>query len=458
MVAALSARLIALTSRWYPDAYVFALGVVVLVAIAAMLHGASPLAVSIAFGNGFWSLAPFTLQMAYVAIGGFVVATSLPAAKLMRRVARQPSSGRSAIVWVGLISIGLSLVNWGLSLIFSGLLVRELARRSDIRLDYRAAGAAAYLGLGCGFTLGLSSSAAQLQANAASIPASLMSITGVIGFSQTIFTWQNGLTIAVVAAVSAAVCYLTAPCPGNLRTASDLGIDLSTIEPAIAKDRHPADRLADSPLLTLLVVALGAGWIVDRFASGNPIQHLSGLETYNFVFLLFGILLHWRPSNLAQAFAKAVPSVSGVLLQFPFYAGIAAILTVPRNAAGHTLSDSIASLFIGASSGPVSFSVVVGVYSAFLGLFIPSAGGKWIIEAPYVATAANALGAHLGWTVMIYNITETLPNFVNPFWMLPLLGILGLRAKDLVGYTAAQFVVHFPIALVLGAVLMTTFN
>jgi len=263
---------------------------------------------------------------------------------------------------------------------------------------------------------------------------------------------------AVAVTVAAAVCYWTVPGSGSVRTARDLGVDLSMSEPEVVQDRRPADRLADSPILTILVVALCLCWIANRFAAGNPIRHLSGLDTYNFIFLLMGILLHWRPRNLADAFARAVPSVSGVLLQFPFYAGIAAMLTVPRNAAGQTLSDAIATFFIGASSGPTMFSGVVGLYSAFLGFFIPSAGGKWIIEAPYVMTAAKAVGAHPGWTVMVYNIAETLPNFINPFWMLPLLGILGLRAKDLVGFTAVQFIVHLPVALILGAVLMSTFN
>ena len=115
---------------------------------------------------------PFTMQLALMAIGGYVVATSPPASAFLAWLAARPASGRSAVVFVGVLSIGLSLLNWALSLIFCALFVRQLARRDDLRMDYRAAGAAAYLGLGCGFTLGLSSSAAQLQANAARFPQS----------------------------------------------------------------------------------------------------------------------------------------------------------------------------------------------------------------------------------------------------------------------------------------------
>lgn len=153
-----------------------------------------------------------------------------------------------------------------------------------------------------------------------------------------------------------------------------------------------------------------------------------------------------------------MPSVSGVLLQFPFYAGIAQILTKVPNSSGTTLSDTIAHWFVGASSNSTVFSFLVGIYSALLGFFVPSAGGKWIIEAPYIMKAANDIGAHLGWTVMVYNIAETLPNFINPFWMLPLLGILGLKSKDLIGYTSVQFFIHFPIVMLLAAILMATFT
>lgn len=153
-----------------------------------------------------------------------------------------------------------------------------------------------------------------------------------------------------------------------------------------------------------------------------------------------------------------MPSVSGVLLQFPFYAGIAQMLTKVPNAKGVTLSDTIAHWFVDASASSTVFSFLVGIYSAVLGFFIPSAGGKWIIEAPYIMKAANAVGAHLGWTVMVYNIAETLPNFINPFWMLPLLGILGLKSKDLIGYTSIQFLIHFPIVMIVAAILMSTFT
>lgn len=178
--------------RWFPDSWVFAALAILIVSLAALAMGAGPTATAKAFGDGFWSLIPFTMQMAFVVIGGYVVASSGPASRLIDLLARVPKNGRSAVCWVALVSMLASLLNWGLSLVFGGLLVRALARRSDLRMDYRAAGAAAYLGLGAVWALGLSSSAAQLQANPASLPPSILAITGVIPFTETIFLWRSG--------------------------------------------------------------------------------------------------------------------------------------------------------------------------------------------------------------------------------------------------------------------------
>ena len=147
--------------KWFPDAFIFVSIAVVIVALAALANGASPVAVSQTFGNGFWSLITFTMQMAFVAIGGYVVATSAPAARLIHALAAQPKTGAGAVGLVAAVSILASLLNWGLSLIFGGLLVLALAKRVELKMDYRAAGAAAYLGLGATWAMGLSSSAAQ---------------------------------------------------------------------------------------------------------------------------------------------------------------------------------------------------------------------------------------------------------------------------------------------------------
>jgi hypothetical protein len=221
-------RSAAFAERWFPDAYVFAVLGVVVVAASALLAGATPQATTAAFGKGFWSLIPFTMQMAFVVIGGYVVATAPVVARLIDRLARIPGSGRGAIAFVATLSMLTSLLSWGFSLVFGGLLVRALARREELRMDYRAAGAAAYLGLGAVWAMGLSSSAAQLQANPASMPPELLAITGVLPFTQTILLWQSLLLTAVLVLVSVIVAATTAPVGDAARTAREFVRDGSS--------------------------------------------------------------------------------------------------------------------------------------------------------------------------------------------------------------------------------------
>jgi short-chain fatty acids transporter len=446
LLARAALRSAAWAERWFPDAWVFAALGVALVAAAALGFGATPSATVNAFGDGFWSLIPFTMQMAFVVIGGYVLATAPAVARLIDLMARLPRSGRGAICYVGLVSMLASLLSWGFSLVFGGLLVRALARRADLRMDYRAAGAAAYLGLGAVWAMGLSSSAAQLQANPKSMPPGLLNITGVLPFSQTILLWQSILLTTVLIAVSLLICWFTAPSDTHALTAEDFGVAADTATPALPPRTRPGEWLEYSPLLSLLIGLLGLGWLGYEFATKPVVVAIANLNTYNFLFLTLGLLLHWRPRSFLNAVSRAVPSTAGVLIQFPLYGGIASLLTHAPGFGDQTLAHRLSGLFVHIASTD-SFSLVMGMYSALLGFFVPSGGGKWLVEAPYVMQAANDLHVHLGWAVQVYNAAEALPNLINPFWMLPLLGVLGLKARDVVGFTFIQLVVHVPLVL-----------
>jgi short-chain fatty acids transporter len=435
--------------RWFPDGFIFVAIAVAVVSLAAIANGAPPHAVSEAFGNGFWMLIVFTMQMAFIVIGGYVVASSAPVQSLIRALAGLPNTGPGAVGLVAGASILTSLLNYGLSLVFSALLVRALAERRELRLDYRAAGAAGYLGLGATWAMGLSSSAALLQANAASLPKTLLPITGVIPFTETIFMWQSFVIVAVLLVISIGVAVWSAPGSSSAITAEMMGIDVSREDAtAISAPQRPGEWLEHSPLLTILLAALAAGWLYYEFSRQSAIAAISNLNTYNFLFLMAGLLLHWRPRRFLAAVVKSVPATSGILLQFPFYGAIAVILTQAKNGAGLSVSDQLSHAFVSVSTQHL-YPLLIGVYSAILGLFIPSGGGKWLLEAPYVMQAANELKVHLGWAVQVYNAAEALPNLVNPFWMLPLLGVLGLRARDLIGFTFLQLLIHVPVVLFL---------
>lgn len=434
--------------RWFPDAFVFVALAVVVVAVAVLANGAPVTEVTKSFGDGFWTLIPFTMQMAFVTIGGYVVATSAPMQRLIDRLALIPNSGRAAIGLIAIATMLSSLLSWGLSLIFGGLLTRALARRTDLRMDYRAGGAAAYLGLGATWAMGLSSSSAQLQANPASLPPGLLPITGVIPFSQTIFLWQSMLIAGILIVVSTVIAVASAPGRATAVTAQDMGIDPAREDDALPPRTQPGEWLEHAPLLTVLIGLLAAGGLVQEFARQPWMVAISNLNTYNFLFLMAGLVLHWRPRRFLNALARSVPATAGILIQYPFYAAIAAMMTTAESADGSTLSDVIAHAFVSLNTTE-TFPLTMGVYSAILGFFIPSGGGKWLLEAPYVMQAANDLQVHLGWAVQIYNASEALPNLINPFWMLPLLGILGLKARDIVGFSFLQLIVHLPLVLFL---------
>ncbi|MBG6057988.1 short-chain fatty acids transporter [Cryobacterium sp. MP_M5] len=444
------------TEKWFPDAYVFALVGVFLVALAALANGSSPQTIVESFGTGFWDLTAFTLQMAMVVLTGYVVATSPPMARLISTLAAVPQSAASAVSFVALLSMSVSFVNWGLSLVFGGLLARAIARRADLRVDYRALGAAAFMGLGAVWALGMSSSAAQLQATAASLPPALLAVTGILDFGSTIFTWQSLTMCAVIIALTVAVAHFSAPRGDAIRTAHDLGVDLDDTPVPAAPRTRPGEWLEYSRILPILAGLLTLGWLVSQLLTLPILTMVSSLNGYLLVFLMLGLVLHGTPRNFLQAVSKAVPATAGILVQFPLYAAMAAILTRAVGTGGLTVSEHLAEFFTSIGGGG-GFAVIIALYTVVLGVFVPSGGGKWLVEAPYVMQSATDVQMNLGWTVQIYNVAEALPNLVNPFFMLPLLAVLGLKARDLVGFTFLQFIFHLPVVLVLVWLLGETF-
>jgi short-chain fatty acids transporter len=443
LLARAGAKFAEACERLFPDAFVFAIGAVLLAFAGGLLLGERPLGLVRAFGDSFWTLIPFTMQMALVIVGGFTVASAPPVARLIERLALLPRTPRQATALVALFAMLASLLSWGLSLVFTGLLVRAVVRRVE-GIDYRAIGAAAYLGLGSVWALGLSSSAALLQASPASIPRPLLPVTGVLPLSQTIFLPQSVALAAILIAVSVAIAWWSHPDPSRARSAAAMGVRFDPVAPAAAAagpGRTLAERLDRLPFPGIAVALLLFVWLGIQVRERGFVAAFD-LNNFNMAFLAAGLLLHARPASFLQAVARSVPATAGVLIQFPFYAGIFGLISKTA------IAPALADLFVRVTTRE-TFPVVVAIYSAVLGLLVPSGGGKWILEAPYVMAAASAWGIHLGWTVQIYNAAEALPNLIHPFWMLPLMGILNLKARDLAGYSMLQLVVHVPLVLLL---------
>jgi short-chain fatty acids transporter len=428
-----------LSEKWFPDALVFALIAIIVVFVAGLIFGSTAVELVTDFGDGFWQLVPFTLQMAMVIVGGYVVAVSPPVARIIRRLAEVPRTPRGAVAFVAFFASVSALLSWGFSLVFSGLLVREITQR--MRVDYRAAGAAAYLGAGSVWALGLSSSAALLMATRESIPPALFKLSGTIPLTRTIFTWQSMVTTIVLISVTVLVAYFSAPSDEHLKVAESFGMKIERPVLDLEKRRTPGEWLEYSGILTILICAIGFAYLARVFFIKGILAALD-LNTYNFLFMMLGMLLHWTPRAFIKAVTASVPATAGVLIQFPFYAGIFGLMTKSP------ISAELSRFFVRVSTHG-SYPVMVSVYSMVLGFFVPSGGGKWLIEAPYVLDAANQLHVNLGWVVQIYNAAEALPNLINPFWMLPVLGLLNVRARELVGYSVLQFVVHVPVVLFL---------
>jgi short-chain fatty acids transporter len=276
---------------------------------------------------------------------------------------------------------------------------------------------------------------------------------GLIPFRHTIFLWQSVVSVVIEIFVVVIVMWLATPPAAKAKTAAMMGIDLGKSEiaepPKPSGPIPPGAWLEHSPLLNWLVVLMGVVFIARYFNRAPEPLNAITINILNLTFLIVGVLLHRTPARLMHAVQAATPAVWGVILQFPFYAGIAAIITTTH------LNERLANAFVSISS-PGSFPAVVAIYSAVLGVFVPSGGSKWVIEAPYVMQAAHELKVHLGWIVASYDLGEALANLLQPFWMLPTLGIFGLRARDVMGYTFIVFLALAPVVILLVTLLGAT--
>ena len=453
--------------RFVPDAFVFALAATLVVVALARVFGHAGIGeIADAWGGGLWDLLPFTMQMALVVITGYVLATAAPVHAVIRALSALPRTPRTATAMVALFAMASSWLNWGFSLVFTAMLALEIARRFEAaneRIDYRALAASSLLGLGSVWAQGLSGSAALQMATPSALPAAIRTIVegngqvpgGVIGLGSTIFLWQSFVSVLVEIALVTALVYAITPGGDKAMTARDAGIALPPAPeptPRIAFTlAHPAERLEHSRFVPLAIVALGAFYLARYFHAAPSVPNAVTLNSINLAFLLLGMLLHGTPHRFMIAVRDAVPAVWGILLQFPFYAGIAAIMTKTH------LSGEIARAFVSVSNQG-TYPAAIAMYSLVLGVFVPSGGSKWIIEAPYVMGAAHELRVHLGWMVCVYDLGEALANLVQPFWMLPVLGLFKLKARDVMGYTFLVFVVLLPTVLVLVTLLARTLH
>ena len=442
------------STRWVPDAYVIAVLLTVLAfGLALACTDAGPLDLVRAWGGGFWELLPFGMQMCLIIVTGYVLAVSPPMERALGWLAGRARSPRGAVVMTALLSLGLAWIHWGLSIVGSAVFVRRVARRQP-RADYRLLVCCAYLGLGTLWHAGLSASMPLLVAT----PGHFMEPElGIIPVTRTLFHPLNlGLVFATVTILTALAARLqpaggveplvdwervpedgagaNSMPTGGVNAAAGEGAEARPApgaEPAAG--RSPAQWLEQSRAVNLLVGGAGLTWLVGWFGA-KGLQGIN-LNTVNFAFLMLGVLLHGRPARLLAAAEQGGRYVWGVILQFPFYAGIFGIIKESK------LQDVIAGWFTSVAHAH-SYPLFVLWYSGVLNYVIPSGGSKWAIEAPYVVKAAHDVGANMDLTVLAYAWGDMLTDIIQPFWAIPLLSIARLSFRDIMGYGVLFFLVY----------------
>ncbi len=432
-----AAGLINLSERLIPSAFVIAL-ILTLFTLAMSLGVAkTSLPDTIQFwGNGFWELLPFAMQMALIILTGYIVSSSAPVAAFLGKIAGLAKGPKSSILVMTLASLALAFFHWGLSMVGSALLVRELAKRKT-GVDYPLLVAAAYLGMGCTWHAGLSASAPLLVATPGHF---LEAKIGVVPTAETIFSGFNLILVGLVTLVLAFLVPALHPAPEKSRP-----VDPHLLEGfghresyRFAKPASWLDWWEKTPFLNLIFGLTALAWLWMRFASGktNP-----DINLLNFVFLFLGLALHSSPQSFWRAAEEGGKLVFGVIIQFPFYAGMYGIIKESG------LAQIVGNWFVSISSAK-TYPLLVYWYSGLVNYFVPSGGSKWAIEAPYLLDAAQNLGVPTAKVVTSYAWGDMATDLIQPFWAIPLLTMAKVEFKEILGYELLIFLVYILIVSV----------
>lgn len=410
--------------RWLPDAFLFAVVLSFIVFLCGMtFQDQSVTQMANHWGNGFWKLLSFSMQMVLILVLGHVLAMSKPVKTLLSSIASLANSPSSGIVLVTLVSIIAAWINWGFGLVVGALVAREVANRVA-GVHFPLLIAAAY----SGFLVwhgGLSGSIPlKLASNNQD---SLNALLGgqVIDVSQTIFSWEN-LVIIFALTVSLPILNL-------LMHPKNTIVEVHYAEEetlAINKDElSPAEKLEHSPIINLILASMCLVYLFEYFLSGGGLN----LNIINLCLLVLGLLLHWNPHQFLSSLRKAVTGASGIILQFPIYAGLMGMMTQSG------LADSVSNWFVEISNSD-TFPVYTFLSAGIVNFFVPSGGGQWAVQAPIVIPAAQTLSVPLNHASMAVAWGDAWTNMIQPFWALPLLGIAGLNIRQIMGYCTVIFI------------------
>lgn len=425
-----------LVQRWLPEPFVFAILLTFVAGVIALpVCHQTPIEVVEHWGGGVWNLLAFAMQMALVLVCGSALAAAPAVKRGIGALAGVPKSPAGAIALVTVVSALACWLNWGFGLIVGVIFAKEIARQMQ-GVDYRLLIASAYSGFVV-WHAGLSGSIPLTMATPgdALTRATNGALSAPVPVSETILDPHNVVMVVLVIVGITVANTLMHPKrdavvvdPSLLNESDDVPVrpDMPT----------PAQRMEHSRVLAWMIALMFAVYLVVHLGfRGGSLD----LNTVILIFLTLGLMLHRTPLAYVRAFGKAASGASGIILQFPFYAGIMGIIT-GVGASGICLGTVISDACIDVST-PVTYPLLTFLCAAILNLFVPSGGGHWAIQAPIMFTAGADLGVDPGLTGTAIAWGDAWTNLIQPFWALPALAIARLSAKDIMGYCLIDLLV-----------------
>ena len=420
---------VSVMNKYLPDPFLFAIILTFIVFFAGIgITGQGPLDMMIHWTDGFWGLLSFSMQMALVLVLGNTMASAGIFKKGLKSIASLARTPSRAIMITAFVSAVACWINWGFGLVIGALLAKEIAKQVK-GVDYRLLIASAYSGfvvwhggLSGSIPLGVAAVGADgVVANTGGV------VTEAIPTSLTIFSPMNLVISAIIIIGLPFVC--RAMMPDKEHT---IEVDMALLSEEADKVytiESPADKLEHSRIIWAMVLILGFAYIIYNIAM-NKLDSLN-LNFVNFIFMFTGILLHGNLKKYIDAFAESTKSCSGILLQFPFYAGIQGMMT--GAVAGVSLAGVISTFFVGIAT-KTTFPLFTFLSAGIVNFFVPSGGGQWAVQGPIMMPAGLEIGVPAAKTAMAIAWGDAWTNMIQPFWALPALGIAGLSAKDIMGY------------------------
>ncbi|MFP6847264.1 MAG: short-chain fatty acid transporter [Pseudomonas sp.] len=432
MFSSITALSVKLVQRYLPSPFVFAILLSLIVLVASMLSTGQGLPqMAQHWGSGFWNLLTFAMQMALILVTGHALASAPLVNRLLASLARVAKSPGQAIVLVTLVALAGAWINWGFGLVIGAVFARALAREVK-GVDYPLLVASAY----SGFLIwhgGLSGSIPLSLATGGTDVARMTGgvVTSAIGVGDTLFTPMN---LTIIALLVIGLPLLNRAMHPSQPKVADPRLLVDAENQDLPRETL-AQRMDDSRILNLIIVALAAVYFAYYFASNG---FALSLNIVIGLFLFIGLFLHGSPERYMRAVQEGIGGISGIVIQFPFYAGIMGMM-VGANADGLSLGKQMTDAFV-AWSNADTFPVLAFLSAGLVNVFVPSGGGQWAVQGPIMLPAGQALGVAPAVTAMAIAWGDAWTNMIQPFWALPLLGIAGLGARDIMGYCLLMLV------------------